>query len=215
VRFALEKMRKFSLKALLFVVLCSGVSYGADAIGETPVADPDSIEALFSRGQFEGALTSGALFSPFLATLNRPTINYTITEVQVGYMLGDVKGEGGLRGNFEFIGEGFGSAIFHGPGSFIAGITLWGRYNFVQPGWRFVPFLQAGAGLTSTDVPHRYVGQPFNFNLELGAGTRFFVAPRWALAAEFRYQHISNANTGRHNLGINAAGPILGVSYFF
>jgi hypothetical protein len=35
------------------------------------------------------------------------------------------------------------------------------------------------------------------------------------LNLECRYQHISNANTGKHNLGINAIGPLLGVSYFF
>ena len=62
---------------------------------------------------------------------NRPPINYTFTGVQLGYMLGDVKGDGWWRGNFELAGEGFGSAIFEGDGSYISGGTLWLRYNFV------------------------------------------------------------------------------------
>ncbi len=210
-------MRNLSITvlAILVLVTCGGLSRAADRTEERQAADFEAFDSPFSKGQFEGALTSGVLFSPFVAKGNRPTINYSITEVQLGYMLTDAKGAGWWRGNFEVLAEGFGSGIFEGPGSFIAGATFWGRYNFVQPGWRLVPFLQAGAGLTSTDIPHSIVGQPFQFNLELGAGTRYFFNPNWALNLEFRYQHISNANTGVHNLGINAAGPILGVSYFF
>jgi opacity protein-like surface antigen len=172
-------------------------------------------EGLFEQSRYEATLTSGVLFSPFLATGGRPTINYTITEVQFGYMLSDVKGRGCWRGNFELVGEGFGSAIFEGSGSYIAGVTVWMRYNFVPRGWRLVPFTQAGMGLTSTDIDHKYVGQPFNFNLELGLGTRYLLSEHWSLNLEYRYQHISNANTGVHNIGINAHGPVLGLSYLF
>lgn len=208
-------MRNFSKIVLLLLVLGAETSRAGELSEPGVSNDSTSFEDAFSRGRFEASLNSGALFSPFVAYGGRPTINYSITEVQVGYMLADVKGRGWWRGNFEVVGEGFGSGIFEGPGSFIAGATVWGRYNFVQRGWRFVPFFQAGMGLTSTDIPRRYVGQPFNFNLELGGGVRCFLTERWALNLEFRYQHISNANTGRHNLGINSAGPILGLSYLF
>ena len=207
-------MRKLSGIVWPLLVLWAGISHAAD-LSDLGASNDESIESVFSRGRLEASINGGALFSPFVATGNRPTINYSMTEVQVGYMVADVRGRGWWRGNFEAVGEGFGSAIFQGPGSFIAGATVWGRYNFVQPGWRFVPYFQAGLGLTSTDIPRRYVGQPFNFNLELGGGARFLLTSRWGLNLEFRYQHISNANTGRHNLGINSAGPILGVSYLF
>jgi hypothetical protein len=32
---------------------------------------------------------------------------------------------------------------------------------------------------------------------------------------EYRYQHISNANLAHRNLGVNAHGPMLAVSFFF
>ena len=174
-----------------------------------------STSPLFEKGRYEAGLNSGALFSPFVATYERPTINYTVTAVQFGYMLSEVSGTNWLRGNFELLGEGFGSAIFQGPGSYIAGVTVWGRYNFVPAHSRFVPFAEAGLGLTSTDIDRGIVGQPFNFNLDLGLGTRYFLSAKWALTLEYRFQHISKANTGRHNLGINAHGPILGVAYLF
>ncbi len=200
---------------LILAVLCGRDACAADTIENDAPAAGDSVETRFCRGAFEAAVTSGALFSPFVALGNRPTINYAITEVQIGYMLADVQRSGWLRGNFEAVGEGFGGGIFQGPGSYLAGMTVWGRYNFVQLDWRLVPYAQAGAGLTSTDVSRRFVGQPFNFNLELGLGARYFFTARWAAQFEFRYQHISNANTGAHNLGINAVGPVLGVSYLF
>src|SRR5579859_7955485 len=174
-----------------------------------------SFTDFFAARQYEMYFGSGVLFSPFVATYQRPTINYTVTSLQLGYMLTDVRGHGFFRGNIEIVGDLFGDAIFKGPGDYITGITLWGRYNFVQPGWRFVPFFQAGLGLTATDLDHRIVGQDFNFNLDLSAGTRYLLSPRWAVDLEYRFQHISNANTGPHNLGINAHGPVLGISYLF
>lgn len=186
----------------------------ADAGLDSSVAD-FSTDGLFEHGRYEANFSSGVLFSPFLAIGQRPTINYTMTEVQIGYMLTDVRGRNWWRGNFEAAGEGFASWIYQGEGSFIAGGTIWGRYNFVQPGARLVPFGQIGLGMVSTDINRRIVGQPFNFNIEVGLGTRYLLSEHWGLNLEFRYQHISNANTGVHNLGINSYGPILGISYLF
>ncbi len=169
----------------------------------------------FQYGRSEVNLSSGVMFSPVIALGHRPTINYTMTEIQYGYMLSDVHGEGFWRGNFELLGELLGNWIFVGEGSYIAGGTLWGRYNFVQPQSRVLPFVQGGLGMVTTDISHKIDGQPFNFNLEIGVGMRYLLDDRWTFNMEFRYQHISNANTGKHNLGVNAFGPIFGVSYLF
>jgi lipid A 3-O-deacylase len=197
---------------LLGLQLCAaGASDGANNTSET-----SPTEDLFRQGRYEAALINGVYFSPLGTTHNHPTINYTFTGVQLGYMLGDVKGNGWWRGNFELAGEAFGSAVYEGPGSFIAGGTLWLRYNFVpRNSHKLVPFIEGGGGAVSTDIDHGLVGQPFNFNLDVGAGVRYFVGRNWAVSLEYRYQHISNANTGKHNVGINADGPFLGVSYFF
>lgn len=207
--------RLFIYIAATSFVLNLQLSQANGAGNQAPDAGAFSIDTLFGQGRYEASFNNGVFFSPYIATYNRPTINYTITEIQLGYMLTEFRDTGFFRGNFEVLGEGFGSGIFAGPGSYIAGLTVWARYNFVRPGCRLVPYLQAGAGLVSTDIDRGIVGQPFNFNLDLGAGVRWFIRPRWALNLEYRYQHISNANTGKRNLGINAQGPILGVSYLF
>ena len=65
------------------------------------------------------------------------------------------------------------------------------------------------------DIPHQYDGKDFNFNLDFGVGCRYFISRRCSLNAEYRLQHISNADLWDHNIGINATGAALGVSFFF
>ncbi len=209
-------LRKPAHKAIIcavFTILCLQLFCTAKAADSTN--DLFSTGDLFEARRFEANVSSGVLFSPIGTPAARPVINYTITTLEFGYMLSDTKGPGILRGNWELLGDVFGSKVFIGPGSYIAGGTVWIRYNFVPAGWRIIPFVAGGAGLTTTDIDRTYVGQPFNFNLDLAAGLRFFVAKKWSIDLAFQYQHISNANTGPRNVGINSYGPILGVSYFF
>ena len=139
----------------------------------------------FQKGRREAGLVSGVLFSPFVATLNRPSVDYVVNELQLGYMLSDLNEAGWLRGNLELLGQVFGDRIFEGHGTYISGITAWLRYNFVHPKCRLVPFAQAGLGLTATDVDHQLLGETFNFNLHLGVGLRYFVSPNISLSVEY------------------------------
>jgi hypothetical protein len=184
----------------------------AMAAGNDSQNDPSD---LFQRNKYEVALNSGVMFSPVVATHNRPTLNYTLSELQFGWMATDPKGPGCLHGNVELAGEVMGGAVFTGVGNYLIAGTLWARYNFVQPQWRLVPYAQAGAGAGATDMDPVLVGEKFNFNLNIGVGARYFVARDWALNLECRYQHISNATIATHDLGVNALGPMIGVSHFF
>ena len=161
------------------------------------------------------ALSSGAMFSPVGAVQNRPTVDYTLSGLQFGWMLSSPGQPGWLRGNWEVAVEAMGGEVFKGRGSYMAGGTLWARYNFIQPNWRVVPYLQGGAGAEGTDMDQRLIGETFNFNLDVGVGMRCFVARNWALDLECRYQHISNAKIAKRDVGINAIGPMLGLSFFF
>ncbi len=172
-------------------------------------------EENFHRGEWELGGGAAVMFSPFGATRNRPTHNYAVGILQAGWMLSDINEWGAARGNFELVGEGFGGGVFVGRGNYVSGFTLWLRYNFIQPGWKWVPYAQIGAGGTATDIDQRIVGQVFQFNLDAAVGTRYFIKPNVSINAEYRYQHISNANIGPNNLGINAQGAMLGASYFF
>lgn len=184
------------------------------AVGQQTL-QPDDSATLFERGNYELALSAGPMFSPIGANKGRPTLNYALSGAQCGWMLTDARGSSWLSGNLEVAAEAIGAGIFEGKGNYISGGTAWVRYNFVQPNWRLVPYAETGAGADGTDVDSRLVGGRFAFNLNVGAGTRYFVAKDWSINLEFLYQHISNATLYRNDLGINAIGPVLGVSYFF
>ncbi|HEY1662731.1 MAG TPA: acyloxyacyl hydrolase [Verrucomicrobiae bacterium] len=177
--------------------------------GLPPLADN------FQSGRFEASLGTGFFISPFINTAQRPTVDYMMTELQLGYMLTDVRGPGMLRGNLECAAAVFGDDIFRGRGNYISGTTFWLRYNFVPAAGRFVPYAQLGGGVTETDLDRRIEGRNFNFNLGLGVGVRCLLAPNWSANLEYRYQHISNAGTSYPNVGINADGPVISLSYFF
>ncbi len=169
----------------------------------------------FHFGWHEVTLGAGSYYANIIRGSNRPNLDYAMGYGAAGFMLNEPKGNSILRGNFELLPEIFGAGVFHGPGGYIAGATLWLRYNFVPPGWRFVPYLEGGAGGTTLDINHKYDGKDFNFNLDAAIGFHYFIQPRCSLNAEYRLQHISNADMWNRNIGVNASGPAVGVSFFF
>jgi lipid A 3-O-deacylase len=200
-----KKLIWFSLSSAAICTMTSRATAG----------EQEGFSDYFQRGRYELTLGSGPMFSPVGADRNRYTVDYVLSGLQLGWMMTDVGGSGWLRGNWELSAEAIGGAVFKGRGSYLAGGTAWIRYNFVQPDWRFVPYLAAGAGAEGTDMDQRLIGEKFNFNLDIAAGTRCFLAHDWALDMECRYQHISNATIAKHDIGINAVGPMVGISYFF
>jgi lipid A 3-O-deacylase len=190
--------------SIAFVLSCTS-ALGADA----------DFSDNFNTDHHEMALMSGAMFSPIGADKGRSTENYSLTGLQYGWMMTDLVGGGFLRGNWDISLEAMGGRVFTGKGTYIVGGTLWFRYNFVQANWRVVPYIQAGGGAEALDMDTKLIGQTFNFNLDVAAGARYFVARNWSVNLECRYQHLSNARLSNHDLGINAVGPMVGVSYFF
>lgn len=181
---------------------------------EKPSTDVE-LPGIFSGGKKEFSLGGGIFFSPFVATQGRPTVNYAGGLVQFGCMLNDLSDHGLWRGNFEILGEGFGASVFEGRGTYIANGTLWLRYNMVPERCKLVPYVQLGGGASQLDLDRNIFGQSFNFNLNAGIGTRYFLNDHMSLNAEYRFQHISNAGMAEHNLGINAQGGVLSVSWYF
>ena len=194
--------------SILLALICTG-AIGAEVEQQNDFSD------YFERGKYEVSLVSGVMFSPVGADRNRPTVDYSLSGLQLGWMLSTPGESGWLRGNWEVALEAMGGTVFNGRGSYMAGGTVWARYNFIQPGWRVVPYVQGGAGAEATDFDQRLIGETFNFNLDVGVGARCFLAQKWALEFECRYQHLSNAKISNHDIGINAVGPMIGLSYFF
>ncbi len=107
----------------------------------------------------------------------------------------------------------------YGPGNYLVGGSILFRYNFVQPGSRLIPYLQAGGGGLHSDAAEipsqRIIGSDFEFLLEADLGFRFLLNDRWSLLAEGTFQHISNGDTAARNVGVNALGGRLGFGWIY
>ena len=94
------------------------------------------------------------------------------------------------------------------------------RYNFVQPGWKIIPFIEGGVGFGFADSNPEAggLGQDFNFSFEIAAGVKYQINCNWFLRLAAQYQHMSNAGLSdppNPNHPIDALGPILSVGYAF
>jgi lipid A 3-O-deacylase len=171
----------------------------------------------FELGAKEFQIMAGPFYS---FSKGATTFNFALISLRIGWMVSPlILNDGPLRGTFELLGDAVGGPIYDGPGSGLGGALLHLRYNYVQPGARWVPYLQAGVGGVYSDASQdrnqRLVGSEFEFCIQAGGGLRCLINERWAINGEVLYTHISNANLGDRNVGVNAVGGTFGVSFFF
>ncbi len=178
-----------------------------------------STDAAFEKGAHEFQDLAGAFFFFDTTRNNRPSVDFAIDSLRIGWMTYSPSGPGILRGNFELLGEVFAGGIFDGPGHVLAGATLLFRYNLVQPGARIIPYGQIGGGGVYTDISEResrgLISLPVEFNLQATIGTRFMLNTRWSFLAEVTYRHVSNATIHLPNYGLDALGGSLGLGCSF
>jgi opacity protein-like surface antigen len=209
----MQKIVTACVSLLFAVVFFSPVV--ARAQSDSGSTNSFSLDDKFQFGAREFSLGVSPMFSPLGNDQGRPVVNWVEGYAQLGYMVTDIHLPGLLRGNIEAVGEAFGAGIWEETGHYIAGGSIMGRYNFIPRNSRFSPYVQVGVGGEMMDINHQYDGHNFNFNVVAMGGLRYFIKPAVSLNAEFRFQHLSNANTGDRNIGINGVGPSLGISWFF
>lgn len=93
------------------------------------------------------------------------------------------------------------------------GLTPKLGYAFTSFG-RLKPYVEGGSGPLWTNFDGRIPeqGSDFNFLVWAGAGASYDLTARWALNAGVRFSHISNADTGNPNAGLNYLQPFVGVT---
>lgn len=132
-----------------------------------------------------------------------------------GHMLKGVVGEGHwYRGNPEFRLELFTGAQFAPGSEWLVGLTPHLRYDFAT-GTRWIPFVDAGAGVTATGIGPPDLSGTFEFNLQAGGGVLWYLKDNMALTVNAHYLHFSCAGLHAPNLGLNGVTGMLGITYFF
>jgi opacity protein-like surface antigen len=227
-------MRKMNIgrtavKAMLaaLVLLALGVpramagtemSDSKDMKGITPPAcnflDKDWTVELGSGVSFSN-VRSGEPNRPYTIVPIQATLSLKLDDVSLDNMAGGI-----FRGYSEFYFRGQYDQIVKGPENHYEGILVGPRYNFVQPGWKIIPFVEGGVGLGFADSNPQAggLGQDFNFSFEVAAGAKYQINCNWFARLAVQYQHMSNAGLSdppNPNHPIDSLGPILSVGYAF
>jgi len=84
------------------------------------------------------------------------------------------------------------------------------RWYPLPPGARVAPYVEAAVGpcWSSEPVPAR--GTRVNFLVEGGAGLVLRTGARWSTVIGWRWVHLSNANLGANNPGVNFSSLLVG-----
>ena len=182
----------------------------------------DTPRGIWENGVGEGfrsktqslTVSAGATYG-FASFGSREQHHLAMSSLTYGHMLGHAVGEGHWwHGNREFRLELFSGAQFNPDTQWLVGLTPHLHYNFAT-GTRWVPFVDAGAGVTATSIGPPDLSGTFEFNLQAGTGIMWFLRDNLALSAEARYVHWSCAGLHKPNLGLNGVTGLLGITHFF
>lgn len=175
---------------------------------------------LRSSGELEAPTLEVAAESSFLfGSLANPN-SYEVAAQFITARLrwGVIDRDSWLRGFNQVYFSALAEPILRGPENYYYGISIGFRYNFVQPGWRLIPYASGGVGLGWLDS-HADVfgaqGQDFTFNILSAVGVSYRVSDHLKISVGALYQHLSNAGQTDPNPSLNLFGPQVGVTYSF
>lgn len=200
----------------------SGTPAGSGA-RETLHLEPDQRPASIWENEEGAGFRSGLLDAGFevgggfghRAFGSTETHDFAVAKLHLGRMVGGVFGKDQwYRGNWELLGELFAGGQINPGNAYVVGLTPLLRYNFAT-GTRWVPFIDAGAGVTLTDIGPPDLSTRFQFNTQAGVGVRRFITRHSALTLQYRFFHISNAGIDDPNHGVNTSMFYAGISWFF
>lgn len=214
-------MVRLTAAAAVLALSVSSVLAGTDSkdlkeIKEVPItscSDKDWTLELGSGVSWSNVRTSGDASYTFIPI--NLTASLKLDEIGNDQFLGGI-----FRGYSEFYFRGDYDQIVHGPENWIAGIMVGPRYNFVQPGWKIIPFIEGGVGIDFADSNPQAggLGQDFNFSFGVGAGVKYDISCDWFVRLAVDYQHFSNAGLSEpasKNKPIDSLGPKISFGYAF
>lgn len=230
-----------SLRKLpLFFLILARLMHPALSLGQDPKSQPsngvlresrptDFNTSIYYKNKLEFSLETGWLpiNIPFVFDFllgdayNQTPLKYTLVPniASLRWQMGDVRGPGILRGNWDLTFSGSFTVIPRGPETRYAAYDMGIRRNFVHRNWRIVPYFEYRLGLGDIDAkgPKGVVwaqGQDFTFTMMMGSGARYNFNPRYAISAGVSWMHVSNLYLSEpkfSDYGINVYGPMVGV----
>jgi hypothetical protein len=140
-------------------------------------------------------------------------IQLLIAQPQLGLIVRDFRARLFPVQRFEIMSEGILGGAVH-PRASLLGVALLFRFDGKGHG-RWVPFLDAGAGVQRTSLSDRApeVNGYTQFSPQAGLGVQYFIRPQRALVLEWRTMHMSNAGITEPNHGFNSSMLTIGFRW--
>lgn len=129
------------------------------------------------------------------------------------YRFTDVGGPWFLRGSAQLCGDIVGTHLISGPETYFIGMAIGMHYDFIQPGWQIVPYMDFRGGPGNIDASLKYQGQQndLEFTYLWGVGLRYDLNSSMSLSAGALDQHLSDGWIVKKNYSVDS----LGVSFRF
>ena len=198
------------LLAVALVLFGAGMTFPSSSQADSPDA-----RAIVQKGTVEAGLAAGYLQGVEVLTSDSANRSALYVLPRVGRVLTSEIGNGLFAGNLELLLEPLYAHYFKPFGATAAGGSLVFKYNFLSFG-RWMPYWDLGLGMLWTnlapDIPEQ--STQFNFVVESGPGVDYFVTEKVAVMLGARFHHISNAELGERNHGLNSVLAYAGVSVF-
>ena len=180
----------------------------------TAVAPARAAENAAATAGNEFAFLSGYGISHRYFGATRTQVQTWDAILRFGHFLSDEVGKGSwYQGRHEILLElPYHLGLDHDGRSMVGGYVL-GSWKFT--GMKEVaPYVFAGGGILYVDLGLPTMGSKLDFSYQGGTGLQYFLRPDVALMAEYRYHHVSNADTATPNEPINSSKILLGITLY-
>jgi len=137
--------------------------------------------------------------------------------IRYGYFLSDEIGHGRwFQGRHELLMELPLHLTVDPRTRIMTGFYLLGSWKFTGlANNNLYPYAFAGGGPLFNDLGLATQGTRLNYSYQGGTGIQYMIRPGIAVLGEYRYHHVSNANTAEPNEPLNSSKILLGVVKFF
>jgi len=174
----------------------------------------DGVGNGFREDTFDAGFSLGAGFGTRILG-SRQAHDLALASVSFGWVFTDVVApDKWWRGNWEWLNEVFSGAQVNHDNHYFVGGTTGLRYSFAT-GTRWVPFIDGGVGLSGTDIDSPDLKGIFQFNVQVGVGTHYFLRDDTAVTLQYRWLHFSDGGTTAVNHGTNTEMFEAGLTWFF
>ena len=201
--------------------LALGLALGISALADElkPAAAPAEVQVSGGgHGLREGALHTGLDLGEGLGAVGFHTPfdhDIAIASLHLDRVLSPLVARGTwYSGHWEWLNEVFGGTQYYPMSRYVCGVMMGLRYD-VATGTRWVPFAEAGVGLTATDIGGPDLSGNFQFNDQAGFGFYYFFRDDLAVTVHYRWLHLSNGGLIPPNHGINTQTLLGGLTWFF